>query len=163
MSEQPSTEAGCYVMGGVIYTSHPDGSETSRKATPEEVLLSNALQALHDQQSPPEPASAPATDRMAQLHDMLHTDQTGLAAGLENVLRTVAGFRWVTEGRGCYEWDDERYRDEMRSMLDQVQAAARAAVDHWKAGDIPRPCCVLCEQPPKPSAKRPTVDKEPTP
>lgn len=50
MSEQvPSKELGCYVMDGVTYTSHADGSETSRKATDEEVLLADALLRTSDE------------------------------------------------------------------------------------------------------------------
>lgn len=40
---------GCYVMEGVTYTSHEDGSETSRKATAEEVLLAGALLSTTDE------------------------------------------------------------------------------------------------------------------
>lgn len=44
-----SNERGCYVMDGVTYTSHEDGSETSRKATNEEVLIADALLRATDQ------------------------------------------------------------------------------------------------------------------
>jgi hypothetical protein len=76
-----------------------------------------------------------------QFHDMLHRDQTGLSAGLAEVLKTVGGFWWATESRGCYEWDDARYRDEMGNMLRAIQKAAQDALDRWKRG--PLPCCVL--------------------
>lgn len=85
--------------------------------------------------------------KLAQLHDMLHTDQTGLAAGLETVLKTVAGYRWVADGRGPYEWDDAQYRKEMGVMLDAIHKGAEQALARWKAGGIPRPCCKLCESP----------------
>lgn len=49
-TQQPSNERGCYVMEGVMYTSHPDGSETSRKATAEEVLMADALLRATDEQ-----------------------------------------------------------------------------------------------------------------
>lgn len=52
MSNQPSSKdvtIGCYVMEGVTYTSHEDGSETSRKATAEEVLLAGALLSTTDE------------------------------------------------------------------------------------------------------------------
>lgn len=89
----------------------------------------------------------PSKPKLEQLHDMLHTDQTGLAAGLETVLKTVAGYRWVAEGRGPYEWDDAEYRKEMGHMLDAIHKGAEAALQRWKAGGIPRPCCKLCESP----------------
>src|SRR5579863_796223 len=86
---------------------------------------------------------ADATNPVAALHDMLHTDQTGLAAGLEAVLKTVAGYRWITVSRGSYEWDDEQYRQEMGYMLDAVHKCAEEALRRWKAGSLPRPCCAL--------------------
>jgi hypothetical protein len=85
--------------------------------------------------------SEPPARSFDQLHDMLHTDQTGLVAGLEAVLNTVAGFRWTTESRGCYEWDDARFHGEMKNMLDAVQKEAQSAVDRWKLWK--RPCCQL--------------------
>jgi hypothetical protein len=78
---------------------------------------------------------------LEQFHDMLHRDQTGLSNGLEAVLKTVSGFRWATESRGCYEWDDDRFHGEMKNMLDAIQKSAQDALDAWKRG--PLPCCVL--------------------
>lgn len=75
-----------------------------------------------------------------QFHDMLHRDQSGLAAGLHAVLGLVGGYRWATESRGSYEWDDDRFHGEMRNMLDSIQKAADEAIDRWKRG--PLPCCV---------------------
>jgi len=58
----------------------------------------------------------------------LNSDRTGLAAGLVAVIdRCKAGW-WITEGRGSYEWDDERYRDETRTMLEAVVQIATAAL-----------------------------------
>lgn len=89
--------------------------------------------------------------KLEQLHDMLHTDQTGLAAGLEAVLKTVAGYRWVETSRGSYEWDDDEYRKEMGYMLDAVHKCAEGALTRWKAGGIPRPCCDLARAADEPS------------
>lgn len=82
-----------------------------------------------------------ATTLLDQMHELLHADQTGLAAGLESVLNVVKGFWWVTEGRGSYEWDDDRYREEMGNMLCAVRDEAQKALDRWRNGS--RPCCEL--------------------
>jgi len=78
-----------------------------------------------------------------QMHDMLHTDQSGLVAGLEEVLNAVKGWRSVTVGRGSYEWDDDRYRDEFGNFLRAVDKAATDAIVRWKLWK--RPCCKLLQ------------------
>lgn len=87
--------------------------------------------------------AADAKTQMDKMHDMLHTDATGLVRGLEQVLGLVAGYEWVTEGRGPYEWDDDEYRKEMRRMLDGIRAVSQEHIDRWRRGPLPRPCCAL--------------------
>lgn len=87
------------------------------------------------------------------MHDMLHTDQTGLVRGLEQVVGLVAGYEWVAEGRGCYEWDDDEYRKEMKRMLDGIREVAQGTVDRWRSGKHPRPCCKLTASNPDGNAK----------
>lgn len=79
------------------------------------------------------------------MHEMLHTDATGLVRGLEQVIGLVAGYEWVTEGRGPYEWDDDEYRKEMRRMLDGIRAVAQEHIDRWRRGPLPRACCQLTD------------------
>lgn len=63
-----------------------------------------------------------------RLSAALNSDRTGLAAGLVAVIdRCKAGW-WITESRGSYEWDDERYRDETRIALDAVVQIATLAL-----------------------------------
>lgn len=58
-------------------------------------------------------------------------DQTGLAAALNKIRAHVKGFGWLLEGRGPYEWNDDRYRDEaghaMRPTIEIAQAALAAS------------------------------------
>lgn len=63
------------------------------------------------------------------LKDVLHTDQTGLAAGLAEVNKIVERYRWVTEGRGPYAWNDDKYKEEMGNMLDNISEAATKALN----------------------------------
>lgn len=73
------------------------------------------------------------------LKDTLHIDQTGLAAGLAQVNKIANGYRWVTEGRGPYEWDDNKYKEEMGNMLDNISEAAIKALNN--SGAIAHSVC----------------------
>lgn len=63
-----------------------------------------------------------------RLRAALNCDRTGLAAALVAVIERCKGTWWVTEGRGSYEWDDERYKDETRMALDAVIQIATLAL-----------------------------------
>ncbi len=71
--------------------------------------------------------------RVTDLEDALNRDRTGLAAGLCQVRRAINGRLWLLDGRGGYEWDDDRYRAEaglaMRESLAIVEQALRASGD----------------------------------
>ncbi|NUP08376.1 MAG: hypothetical protein HOW73_20190 [Polyangiaceae bacterium] len=60
--------------------------------------------------------------------DALNRDRTGLAAGLVDVVTRCRGTFWVTEGRGSYEWDDDRYKAETHVALTEVIAIASRAL-----------------------------------
>jgi cob(I)alamin adenosyltransferase len=57
---------------------------------------------------------------VVRLRTLLHRDHTGLAAALGDVVREAEARLWVVDGRGSYEWDDERYRKETGLALRQV-------------------------------------------
>lgn len=71
-----------------------------------------------------------------ELKDALHRDKTGLAAALAAIRAEVNGRAWVAEGRGPYEWDDDRYRAEAGDALRTVAAMAKAALE--ASGDLAR-------------------------
>lgn len=78
-------------------------------------------------------------DTIERLKDVLHIDQTGLAAGLAEVNKIVEGYRWVTEGRGPYAWDDDKYKEEMGNMLDNISEAATKTLN--SSGAIAHSVC----------------------
>jgi hypothetical protein len=53
-----------------------------------------------------------ANARVAELEDALNRDRTGLASALGKIVDEVKGRGWIADGRGSYEWDDDRYRNE---------------------------------------------------
>jgi hypothetical protein len=53
-----------------------------------------------------------ANARVAELEDALNRDRTELAAALGKIVDEVKGRVWIADGRGSYEWDDDRYRAE---------------------------------------------------
>lgn len=70
--------------------------------------------------------------RIKQLEDAIRTEQTGLAQALSDILQTVDGYSWVTEGRGPYAYNDDEYKAEMGRMLEAVKNIAKPALN--KAG-----------------------------
>jgi hypothetical protein len=65
---------------------------------------------------------------IVRLRTLLNRDHTGLAAALEDVVREASARLWVVDGRGSYEWDDERYRRETGLALRAVIEVARTAL-----------------------------------
>jgi hypothetical protein len=71
-----------------------------------------------------------ALARVAMLRDALDRDQTGLAAALQKIRDHVRGHSWLLDGRGSYEWDDDRYREEAgHAMRPVIEIAAKALSD----------------------------------
>jgi len=62
------------------------------------------------------------------LREALDRDQTGLAAALNKIITHVKGFSWLLEGRGSYEWDDDRYREEAGHAIRPVIKLATEAL-----------------------------------
>jgi hypothetical protein len=64
----------------------------------------------------------------AALIATLDRDSTGLGHALVEVVGRVRSGWWITEGRGSYEWNDDRYRYETARVLDDVKAIAETAL-----------------------------------
>ena len=77
--------------------------------------------------APAPPALAPCTE-CSRLRALIDRDRTGLGKGLSEILDAVSEWWWVCEGRGPYEWDDDRYRAEMANMLTEVKQIATDAL-----------------------------------
>lgn len=63
-----------------------------------------------------------------RLRKLIHRDRSGMAEALDSIKKEVRGRLWVTDGRGCYEWDDERYREEAGDALRTVLVIADDAL-----------------------------------
>lgn len=50
----------------------------------------------------------------------LDRDATGMAQALSDIRKAAASRMWITEGRGPYEWDDDRYKEEAGATLREV-------------------------------------------
>jgi len=81
------------------------------------------------------------------LLNALHVDQTGLAGALAEVVRTCNGYSWIADGRGPYASNDERYREETGTCLNEIKSlAVRALRESGKLAHhfcCPRPQLVL--------------------
>jgi hypothetical protein len=79
---------------------------------------------------------------IVRIKDLIDRDRTGLAAGLNEVKRVAAGWDWLCEGRGPYEYDDDRYRMEIGALISKVvdvaNAALKASGDRANEAFIPR-------------------------
>lgn len=69
-----------------------------------------------------------AEAEVARLREALRRDRTGLGAALAAIVREVNGRSWIMDGRGPYEWDDDRYKDEAGDALRKVLGLAEAAL-----------------------------------
>ena len=58
----------------------------------------------------------------------LHRDRSGLASALVKITDEVRGRAWISQDRGPYAWDDERYKKEAGVALCAVDSIATAAL-----------------------------------
>ena len=71
---------------------------------------------------------AAAKSEIQRVQGLLDRDKTGLAHALALILTEVRGRMWVTDSRGCYEWDDDRYKAEAGDALSKVATIASDAL-----------------------------------
>lgn len=77
-----------------------------------------------------------AETEVARLKELLDRDRTGLAAALGECRRAAQSRWWIVEGRGSYEWDDERYRRETGAGLQEiVEICSKALAASGKLAD----------------------------
>lgn len=67
-------------------------------------------------------------EEVFRLRALIHRDRTGLAEAVDRMVREATGRMWVTEGRGPYAWDDDRYRAEAGLALRAVIAIGKEAL-----------------------------------
>lgn len=68
-----------------------------------------------------------ALAQVAALKDMFERDATGLATALLNIRKHAEGYAWITQGRGSYEWNDDRFFEEAGHALRPIIEMAKAA------------------------------------
>jgi len=84
-----------------------------------------AIDHLHDElRKRAETAEA----EVARLKKLLERDHTGLAAALNACMLAAQSRWWIVEGRGSYEWNDDRYRKETAKALQEIVEIARKAL-----------------------------------
>lgn len=69
-----------------------------------------------------------------RLRDVIERDRTKTAEIIGGIRAVVGRWSWLGEGRGSYAWDDDRYQDEFRQMLDALKEATdplRALAADW--------------------------------
>lgn len=64
----------------------------------------------------------------AEMRAALEADASGLATALGACREEVRRRSWLLEGRGPYEWSDEKYKDEAGSAMRKVVSIAEAAL-----------------------------------
>jgi hypothetical protein len=67
--------------------------------------------------------------RIAMLKDAIDRDRTGLAAALSRIIKEIRSRSWILEGRGAYEWDDDRYKEEAGLAMREAKNIADDALN----------------------------------
>ena len=55
-----------------------------------------------------------------QLEQALEGDEADFWKVTNAIKREIASHNWITEGRGSYKWNDDRYREETKIVFDAV-------------------------------------------
>jgi hypothetical protein len=66
---------------------------------------------------------AESSQRLMAAKEQLEFDRTKCAEFVTALDKAIDGRFWLTEGRGSYTWDDDRYRDEFRDAAKELLAA----------------------------------------
>lgn len=69
-----------------------------------------------------------AQAEVLRVRDLINRDKTGLAQAIDEMVKEAQGRLWIVEGRGSYEWDDERYRKEAGLALRAVVMLGKKAL-----------------------------------
>ena len=69
-----------------------------------------------------------AEARVAELEEALEQDRTTVADGVAAVKEAIRKREWLRLGRGSYEWDDDRWRDEFSQAIDEIIEALKPLI-----------------------------------
>ena len=74
-----------------------------------------------------------ANRKVAELGEQLEHDRTLVADCVTLVHQAILRYGWLTEGRGPYEWDDDRWREEFsaaaKTFSDAIEPMRKVAAD----------------------------------
>ncbi len=96
--------------------------------------LQSALAVANDRIATLRASEAAANARADAAGSALERDRSFVADTVNAVLSEISGREWMLTGRGPYEWDDDRYRDEFGSALSAIRAPIeklRAIARDW--------------------------------
>lgn len=76
--------------------------------------------------SAPTPASAVASEaELSRLQAVIERDRTRCADIHTKIQDVLRGREWLRLGRGSYEWNDDRWKDEFGQAIDEIQEAVK--------------------------------------
>ena len=64
-----------------------------------------------------------AEARTGELEAIIERERSAVSVGITSVIEAIRRREWLRLGRGSYEYDDDRWRDEFSSAIDEVVAA----------------------------------------
>jgi hypothetical protein len=76
-----------------------------------------------------------AEARVKVLEDVLEQDRTTVADGISAIKKALAAREWLRLGRGSFEWDDDRWKDEFGAAYDEILEAIeplRRVASNWQ-------------------------------
>lgn len=77
--------------------------------------------------------------RLAELEHAIDRDRYVVAAALGSIRTAIRGHSWLMDGRGPYEWDDDRYREEFGDAISNIEKALEPLVlVAWDKSDCTR-------------------------
>lgn len=77
-----------------------------------------------------------ATEEVLRLLRVIERDRTATANWIGRIEAILNSYEWLREGRGVYEYDDDRYREEFRRVGDELRAATAQALQETHATDF---------------------------
>jgi Protein of unknown function (DUF551) len=66
---------------------------------------------------------ASARQQIVELGQQLEHDRSSICDGIKGVKEAIDGSYWLTEGRGPYEWNDDRWHEEFYAAAEEILAA----------------------------------------
>lgn len=64
-----------------------------------------------------------AADKIAAAQAALERDRSTVASAYSAATKALDAYSHLIEGRGCYAWDDDRWKDEFRRASQQIRKA----------------------------------------